>query len=101
MANQGDEKLGMNELTLVDYFMKEVRVHLELAVPIWHSGLTLKLSADIERVQRIAIRFILDRSDLSYDQSCTQLGLKPLNIRRTELCERFARKTAKKSTHKD
>ena len=81
--------------------MKEVRVHLELAVPVWHSGLTLKLSADIERVQRIAIRIILDRNDLSYDQSCKQLGLKRLNLRRIELCERFARKTAEKSRHKD
>ena len=95
------KKLGLDELTLVDYFMKEVRVHLELAVPVWHSGLTLKLSADIERVQRIAIRIILDRNDLSYDQSCKQLGLKRLNLRRTELCERFARKTAEKSRHKD
>ena len=95
------KKLGLDELTLVDYFLKEVRVHLELAVPVWHSGLTLKLSADLERVQRVAVSIILGKNDMSYDQSCSKLGLKRLTLRRTELCERFALKTATKSRHKD
>ena len=47
--------LGVEKFTLLDYYMKEIRVHLELAVPVWHSGLTFKLSADIERVQRVAV----------------------------------------------
>ena len=80
--------------------MKEVRVHLELAVPVWHSGLTNKLSNDIERVQRVAVGIIL--SDVPYAQACTTLGLKPLNIRRLELCEQFAASTASdESRHKD
>ena len=74
--------------------MKEVRVHLELAVPVWHSGLTLKLSADIERVQRIAVSILLGHADFDYGRSCAMLGLKPLYIRREELCKRFAIKTA-------
>ena len=61
------KKLGMDCETLVDYYMKEVRVHLELAVPVWHSGLNKKLSADIERVQRIAVSLILGHKDLPYD----------------------------------
>ena len=52
--------LGMDTFALLDYYMKEVRIHLELAVPVWHSGLTLKLSSDIERVQRVAVKIILD-----------------------------------------
>ena len=39
--------------------MKEIRVHLELSVPVWHSGLTVKLSADIERAQRVAVGIVL------------------------------------------
>ena len=50
--------LGLDNFTLLDFYLKEVRVHLELAVPVWHSGLTVKLSADIERVQRVAITVI-------------------------------------------
>jgi hypothetical protein len=42
--------LKMDPFTILDYYFKEIRVHLELAVPVWHSGLTVRLSADIERV---------------------------------------------------
>ena len=45
------KKLGLDTFTLVDYFMKDIRVHLELAVPVWQSGLSQQLSADIERVR--------------------------------------------------
>ena len=88
------KSLKMDIFTIMDYYMKEVRVHLELAVPVWHSGLTLKLSADLERVQRVAVSILLGRSDFDYGRSCALLGLKPLYVRRQELCEQFARKTA-------
>ena len=94
------KNLGLDTFTLVDYYIKEVRVHLELAVPVWSSGLTLKLSSDIERVQRVAVSIMVDNTP--YDQACTILGLKPIYIRRQELCERFAVKTASQnSTHND
>ena len=77
-------------------------MHLELAVRVWHSGLTIKLSADIERVQRVAITIILGQHDIHYIQACTQLVLKPLFIRRQELCERFVLKTfSPDSRHSD
>ena len=88
------KKLGLDSFTLVDYYMKEVRVHVELAVPVWHSGLSQKLSGDIERVQRVAVSLILDNGNILYDRACVALGLKPLVVRRQELCERFAQKTA-------
>jgi hypothetical protein len=92
----------MDTFIIMDYYMKEVRVHLELAVPVWHSGLTLKLSADIERVQRIAVSILLGRYDFDYGRSCAMLGLKPLYIRREELCKRFAVKTtSSKCRHND
>ena len=42
--------LGLDTFTLMDFYIKKVRVHLKLAVPVWHS-----LSSDIERVQRVSI----------------------------------------------
>ena len=48
--------IGLDVSIILDFYVKEVRVHLELAVPVWHSGLTKKLCADIERVQRVAVR---------------------------------------------
>ena len=96
------KSLQMDTFIIMDYYMKEVRVHLELAVPVWHSGLTLKLSADIERVQRIAVSILLGRYDFDYGRSCAMLGLKPLYIRREELCKRFAVKTtSSKCRHND
>ena len=92
--------LGLDSFTLVDYYIKEIRVHLELAVPVWNSGLSLKLSADIERVQRVAVSIMFGNT--GYAQACAMLGLKPLSVRRLELCERFAVNMASsKSRHHD
>ena len=55
----------------------------------------LKLAADIERVQRVAISILLGNSQFEYLHACAMLGLKPLYIRREELCRRFAMNTAK------
>ena len=92
--------LGMDTFTILDYYMKEVRVHLELAVPVWHSGLTHKQTADIERVQRVAVGILT--GGVPYAQACATLGLKPLHVRRLELCNRFAVSTAsEESRHAD
>jgi hypothetical protein len=91
------KKLGLDRFTLLDYYIKEVRVHLELAMPVWPSGLSQKLSSDIERVQRVTVNIIMDINMIPYDRACVGLGLKPLSIRRQELCERFARKTVSQS----
>ena len=72
--------MGLNILTLREYYVKEVRVHLELAAPVWHSGLTRKLSADLERVQRVAVTIML--GNIPYLEGCTLLGLELLSDRR-------------------
>ena len=58
--------LGMDPFIILDYYYKEIRVHLEYAVPVWHSGLTIKLSNDIERVQRVAISILIDQLEFRY-----------------------------------
>ena len=96
------KSLKMEPLVILEYYLKEIRVHLELAVPVWHSGLTVKLSDDIERVQRVAIAAITGLTEFDYEDTCALLGLKPLYLRRQELCERFAKKTAsEKCRHND
>ena len=96
------KSLGLDEFTLLDFYFKEVRVHLELAVPVWHSSLTLRLTADIERVQRVALCIMLGQTVSHYTQTCTLLGIKPLYVRHEELCIRFALKTADpESRHSD
>ena len=92
--------LDLEPLTILDVYMKEIRSVVELAVPAWHSGLTLKQSSDIERVQRVAVHIILSdcntgMSDFSYDMALVTLDLEPLSVRRERLCHTFAKKTLK------
>ena len=82
---------------LLDTYTKEIRSLLELAVPVWHSGLTVKQSRDIERVQKTALYIILGDSHLNYDVACTLAEIEPLNIRREQLCLKFAKKDVKKA----
>ena len=97
--------LDIDPLLILDVYLKEVRSVLELAVPAWHSGLTLKQSSDIERVQRVALFIILSdissgRSPYDYDMSLVILDLEPLYVRREKLCLTFAKKTVN-SRHSD
>ena len=65
--------LDVDPFIMLDVYVKEIRSVMELAVPAWHSGLTVKQSADIERVQKVAIQIILSgvpgAGDFCYDQS--------------------------------
>lgn len=80
---------------ICDTYVKEIRSILELAVPVWHSGLTVKLSRDIERVQKIALFIILGENYLNYDVACTLMSIEPLSMRREQLCLNFAQKNIK------
>ena len=99
------KKLDVEPLDILEVYMKEIRSILELAVPAWHSGLTVKQAADIERVQRVAVAIILSdyktgKCEMSYSMALVTLDLEPLDMRRDKLCMNFAKKTLK-SRHAD
>ena len=90
--------LDIEPLIILDVYEKEIRSILELAVPAWHSGITLKQSRDIERVQKVAVKIILSnpltgRCEMPYDMALVILNIEPLYIRREKLCRKFAKKT--------
>ena len=90
------------QLLLILFHTKNIFRDNHIMTLINHNirGLTCKLSADIERVQRVAVNIMVDNAH--YEQACAMLGLKPLHVRRQELCERFAVHTASsKSRHND
>ena len=92
--------LDLDPWIICDVYVKEIRSLLELAVPAWHSGLTQKQSADIERVQKVALKVILSdlatgNSEFTYDMALVVLDLEPLEVRRERLCLNFAKKTLK------
>jgi hypothetical protein len=72
--------LDLEPAVILDVYLKEIRSLLELAVPAWHSGLTLKQSVDIERVQRLALEIILsdvatEKSEYNYDMAMVVLDI--------------------------
>ena len=53
------KKIGLEVEHISDTYIKEIRSVLELAVPVWHGGLTRKLSGDIERIKKVAFKVIM------------------------------------------
>ena len=76
------KNIGLEAEYIFDTYIKEIRSVLELAVPVWHSSLTKKLSNEIERVQKIAFRIILGDHYNDYDVACTLLETETLEMRR-------------------
>ena len=65
-------KLSTKEL--FDVYIKEIRSVLELAVPVWHPGLTKSQTNKIENVQNLAFKIILQKHYNNYQQACMQLS---------------------------
>ena len=95
------QAFGVDQASLVAYWKAEGRVHLELACPVWHSGLTTAQSRDLDRAQRVAMAAITGRWEQSHSRQLQDLGLEQLSARRTKLCATFAERTALDSRHKD
>ena len=89
------KKSGLSELELIDAYKKEIRSLLELAVPVWHSGLTVEQSQTIERVQKLALSAILGPKYTNYSDVLDKLQLDSLSIRRTKICSNFIEKNMK------
>ena len=84
--------LNLNEFELFDAYKKEIRSILEYAVPVWHSSITCKQSAQIESVQKLAFKMILKESYSSYKSACNHFQTNTLKQRRLDICKRFALK---------
>jgi hypothetical protein len=78
-----------------------IRSILEQSATVWHSSLSEENINDLERVQKSAIKVILQDKFKGYKQGLAQLGLEDLRSRRKNLCLDFARKCVKnpKLTH--
>ena len=72
-----------------------IRSILEQSAPVWHSSLTQENVDDLERVQKSAIKVILNENYKGYVQGLAQLGLENLSSRREQLCLTFALRCTK------
>ena len=88
-------KLNLSTDQMFDVYTKEIRSILEMAVPVWHSGLTGQQTADIECIQKLAMKIILQDSYINYQLACLTFGTQTLEQRRIKLCTKFATKNLK------
>ena len=88
-------KFELDIFQLFDAYTKEIRSILEMAVPVWHSGLTKIQISDIESIQKVAMRIILQDDYVNYELACKIFSTETLEQRGTRLCLKFARKNLK------
>ena len=91
--------LGGTTSQLLKVYQTRVRSTLEFAAPVFHSGLTLEQSRQIEMVQRKAFAIILGKAYTSYKAALVKLNQERLDARRINLSLKFAEKCTKSSKH--
>ena len=92
--------LGAGCKDLIDVYIKHVRSILELAVPAWQGAITQAERLDLERIQKSALHIILGDKYESYNQALKSTGLKDLELRRRDICLKFALRAEAHWKHK-
>ena len=87
--------LNLEPRIILEYYLKEIRVLAEQAVPIWNSGLTKKQVDDLERIQKVALKIILADKYENYPNACKTFDLETMVSRRLTLSTNFAVKLFK------
>ena len=95
--------LNLDTTILTDFYCKEIRSILEFGVAVWHSGLSVKNSQQLETIQKVCVNIILKELPCkeTYEVKCTLLNLEPLHYRRLDLCKRFIQKASLDPQHED
>ena len=92
---------GANWEDLKNVYILFIRSLLEQSCTVWHSGLTLENSEDLERIQKCALKIILRENYKTYENALKLLDLDKLVERREYLCLQFAKKCIKNRKIKD
>ena len=86
---------------LVEIYILYIRSILESSAVVWHGSLTTGQSLELERIQKVALIFILKDKYEYYENALKVCGLSTLKERRTQLCLTFARKCVNSDKNKD
>ena len=84
------KNLGGTTNQLLTVYKYRIRSTLEFGAPVFHSGLTMDQSRELELVQKKALAIILGNNYCNYEAALSQLQLDRLDTRRTKLCHNFA-----------
>ena len=86
-------------MELLDIYVKHCRSILEFAAPVWNRAITNGEKQDIERTQKWALHIILGVQYGDYRNALNMTKLESLEVRRTKLCVKFAKKAEKNEKH--
>ena len=94
-------KFGLPVVELIHIYILYIRSVVENSAVVWHSSLTVADSLSIERIQKVALKIILNDNYEDYTQALMVTGLPTLKQRRITLCKKFAVKCVKneKTSH--
>ena len=84
-------KFTNNIKDLKQIYMLQIRSKLDQSAVVWHSSLTQKNRADLERIQKSAAKCILGQSYVTYKDALMKLGLQSLEDRRQAMSLKFAK----------
>ena len=80
---------------LINIYVLYIRSVVEYSSVVWHSSLTQEDSNSLERVQKTALRIILQDKYEDYSHALKLVGLVTLFERREKLCLKFATQCVK------
>ena len=80
-------KFSLPVSEMVNIYILYIRSIVETSAVVWHSAITQAESNQIERVQKAALRIILNNEYDDYMSALQTTGLETLSDRRTILCK--------------
>ena len=83
-------EFGLPLSEMINIYILFIRSILESSAVVWHSSITKEEIREIERVQKVALRVILDEEYEDYFTALKTTGLPTLYQRRELLCKKFA-----------
>ena len=81
------KKGSVSAAEMIRIYKSVIRPLLEYACQVWHSALTVKLTKDLDCMQKWALHIVYGPED--YCQHLARSGLPRLSDRRSELCRVF------------
>ena len=86
---------------MINIYILFIRSVVEQFCVVWHSSLNEDEHTALERVQKVALRIILDSQYTDYTSALILTNLDTLRCRRKYLCLNFAKKCVKKGSLDD
>ena len=88
----GVSGFGAPTKDLKSVYITFIRSVCEQSSNVWHSGLSLQNTEDLERIQKIALKIIVKEKYKDYQNALNILDLEELKDRREKLSLHFAQK---------